>query len=79
LILLRVAHGQQVLNMARESRRGAICTGMSPPDGVKQHVTALTAQRAGLRKRQHLDTRTAYLDQCCFRSSRAGFVDHARC
>src|SRR5215472_6054016 len=50
---------------------------MSPPARGKRQVTALTARRAGLRKRKHLDTRSAYLDQCCFRSSRTGFVDHA--
>jgi hypothetical protein len=32
---------------------------------------------AGLRKRERLDTRSVYLDQRCFRISRAGFIDHA--
>lgn len=77
MILLRAAHGQPVLNMARGRGCGTKCTGMSPSDSGKQPVTALTARRAGLRKREHLDTRMVYLDQCCFRSSWAGFVDHA--
>lgn len=77
MILVRAAHGQPVINVARGPGYGTICTGMSPPDDGKQQVTALTARRSGLRKRKHLDTRTVYLERCCFRSSRAGFVDHA--
>ena len=77
MILLRAAHRQPALNVARGPACGTIYTGMSPPDRGKQQVTALTARRAGLRKRKHLDTRTMYLDKCCFRRSRAGFVDHS--
>jgi len=77
MILLRAAHRQPALNVARGPGFGTICTGMSPPGRGKQQVTGLAARRAGLRKRKHLDTRTVYLDQCCFRSSQAGFVDHA--
>jgi hypothetical protein len=77
MILLRAARGQPVLNVVRGPRCGTICTGMSAPDGGKQQVTTLPARRAGLRKRKRLVTRTVYPDQCCFRSSRAGFVDHA--
>ena len=79
MIVLRAANGQPVLQVARGPGYGAICTVMSPTDGGKEQVAALTARRAGLRKRKHLDTRTVYLDQCCFRSSQAGFVDHAEC
>jgi hypothetical protein len=77
MILLRAAHRQPALNVARGIGCGPICMGMSPPGRGKQQVAALTARRAGLQERKHLDTRTAYLDQCCFRSSRAGFVDYA--
>ena len=77
MILLRAAHRQPALNVARGPGCGTICTGMSPPDRGKQQVTALTARHAGLRKRKHLDTRSVYLDRYYFRSSRAGFVDHA--
>jgi hypothetical protein len=77
MILLRAAHRQPALNVARGPGCGTVCTSMSPPDCGKEQVTALTARRAGLRKRKHLDTRTVYLDKCCLRSSRAGFVEHA--
>lgn len=77
MILLRAVHREPTLNVARGPGCGTICTGMSPPNRGKQQVTALTVRRSGLRKRKHLDTRTAYLDQCCLRSSQAGFVDHA--
>ncbi len=77
MILLRAAHRQPALNVARGPGMRNDMYGYVPPDRGKQQVTALTARRAGLRKRKHLDTRTVYLDKCCFRSSRAGFVDHA--
>jgi hypothetical protein len=35
MILLRAAHGQPVINVARGPGYGTICTGMSPPDGGK--------------------------------------------
>lgn len=76
-ILLRAAHGQPMLNMARGPGWEAICTGMPLPDCGKQQISALMSRGADLRKRGHLDTRTVYLDQCFIRSSRAGFVDHA--
>jgi hypothetical protein len=58
MILLRAAHRQPALNVARGRGCGTICTGMSSPGRGKQQVTALTARRAGLHKRKHLDTRT---------------------
>src|SRR5262249_40923602 len=63
--------------MARGPRRATICTGMLPPGRGEQPVTLLTARQADLRKREHLDTRAEDPAQRCFRSSRAGFVDHA--
>jgi hypothetical protein len=46
MILLRAAHRQPALNVARGRGCGTICTGMSSPGRGKQQVTALTARRA---------------------------------
>ena len=55
-----------------------LCTDTCPSGRRKDEILALTSRCAGLQKYESLDTRATYLDQCCFRSSGARFVDHAR-
>src|SRR5690349_3580937 len=57
---------------------GTLCADMCPSDRRKGGILALTSRRADLQKYESLDTRPTYLDQCCFRSSEARSVDHAR-
>ena len=69
---------RMLLNVRNGLRSRTACTGTSPPESGKQQVNALTVHPAALRERERLDTREAYQNQGCFRSSLARSHDHAR-